>query len=350
MLPGNVQPRHLANALGFETSELFEVSHRLKEWFRPSFQAEIGGKLREFDPPTDVGKRRLQRLARFIADELPLHPCAHGSVRRRSAFTAARRHLGERNIVTFDVADCFPSTNPDRFERELIELGFAHDVAILLTRILLYRGRLPQGSPASNAALNLFLFRTDEHIRTESAKFSGRYTRYCDDLVISVPRRQDVVFAQDLMCNAIESLGFQVNAKKRIESGLQLVGMGERLVNGVVTNSDRYTRLPTADTDRIVLQCVHFSEGARSVCRRSILGLAQRRRRLHGLISYISQSDNSPLAEMRRLLHLGDSLILDRLRSNGLAAHANCWWLKNQFLDEPLRLAKSWPRGVLVTV
>ena len=326
--------------MGMVEYEVFEAARELHEWFKRPFIKTKRGKSREIDPPTVVGKRRLKRLAMFIARELPIHPCAHGSVTDRSPFTAASLHLGARAVVRRDVKDCFPSLTAARFEAELIELGFLHDVAYLLTGLLLYRGRLPQGSPASNAALNLFFYRTDEVIRRAAAAIGGRYTRYSDDLVISLIGNHAVKEAGILLETAITNCGLQVNIMKRDQEGIQLVHE-ERTVNGVVTNSPKCTRLPAAVVAKLVSQSKRLLISAKSASPGSLVTLARRRRRLEGAVNYASMAGRSPAPAMRRLLSLVDDSIRGRLRKAGVLT-PDCWWLKNQYRDEADKLAQAW--------
>ena len=125
MQPSTLRPDHLAKVLGLTLTDVFDISRDPSAWFDRSFKKRVAGKKREIDPPTRPGKRWLRRLARFIANELPVHDCAHGGIRERGSFTAARNHLGSRLIVARDIQNCFPSIVPDRFLAELIALEFS---------------------------------------------------------------------------------------------------------------------------------------------------------------------------------------------------------------------------------
>jgi hypothetical protein len=332
MLTKNVQLKHVATAVGHTVDDLLDVARNPGVWYKPSFKTRIGGKAREIDPPTTEGKRWLRRLGHFIATRLPVHPCAHGSVIGHCNFTAAANHLGDRPVVTRDVANCFPTVAPDRFCAELISLGFQHDVSIVLTNLLLYRGRLPQGSPASNAALNLFFYQTDERIRKAAAAFGGRYTRYCDDLVISVRDIADALKAAAILENAIEDLALVINSKKRAENGTQDL-TSERHVNGVRVDSVFGTQLPSEREENLISLAKRYALSARSCNLDALLTLAGRRRRLEGLLNYAEQARLGPRAHVRRILQLGDRFVARSLERYGMSAGLINWWVKNQYLD-----------------
>jgi hypothetical protein len=226
----------------------------------------------------------------------------------------------------------------ERFEAELVQLGFLHDIAHLLTALLLYRGRLPQGSPASNAALNLYFFRTDEEIRQAAAKFGGRYTRYTDDLVISVAETSSIAQAVALLEQSIADLGFAVNAAK-IERVRLL--HEERTVNGVAINSPKWTRLPAKESQSLVNKCNQFVIAAKSVSPDTLIGLSIRRRRLEGCKNYCSMAGHSPAAALNRLLAFADASISQRLTNDGIRVISR-WWQKNQHRDEAEILAARW--------
>jgi hypothetical protein len=335
-----VRPSHIANALGLSEPEAFAAARNLHDWFNKPFSRTKNGKTREYDPPTGVGRKRLSRLANFVARELPCHSCAHGSVQKRSPFTAAAVHLGARILIKRDVKNCFPSMSPGRFEVEMRALGFSEEVCFLLTGLLLFRGRLPQGSPASNAALNLFFFRTDEAIRLAAARFGGRYTRFADDFNISISDRAFVVDAANLLEKSLAACGLETNRKKRKQEGLRLIHE-ERIVNGVATNSPNGTRLPAAVAARLVRNAEALLVSAKSASPGTLAGIAERRRRLEGSLNYAAMAARSPAKAMRRILSLTDDAIRSRLNKSDIKT-TEVWWQKNQHHDVAEVIAARW--------
>jgi hypothetical protein len=341
MLPHNVRLSHIANALGLTLTELEFPGRSVSDWYLPTRLQPIGTKLREIDEPKPLAKWRLKRLAIFMGKELPVHPCAHGSVRGRSPFTAASRHLGNRHNITRDAKDCFPSVSPEAFRVELLQLGFRFDVAYVLSALLFVHNRLPQGSPASNAALNLFLYRTDAAIERTAARFGGRYTRYCDDLVISVATTDAVPKAEALLEQALMAVGLTANERKKNEAGVRLSHQ-PRLVNGVMTNSPFHTRLPRPRVAGIMRAAHALAEGCRSVTSATIETLAKRRRRLEGLACYGSQAGDFPSRELRELLRFSDAAVRRALNNAGLQIVQQNWWYKNKKIDQAAVLSRAW--------
>ena len=85
-------------------------------------------------------------------------------------------HLGSKAIAIRDIADCFPSVSTDRLRKKLLALGFRSDTARLLAGLLTCKDRIPQGSPTSNDALNLYEYDLDETL-TRACGSTSRYTR-----------------------------------------------------------------------------------------------------------------------------------------------------------------------------
>src|SRR4051794_15482660 len=121
-------------------------------------------------------KRMFKRLHAWFQANRLAHPAAHGGVRKRSCFTSARLHLA-RHTWTRDVADCFPSVSEELFRAELLALGFSAETAHILTRLCIVRGGIPQGSPISNDALNLYLWRVDQAMASYCGSMGLGYSR-----------------------------------------------------------------------------------------------------------------------------------------------------------------------------
>ena len=346
MEPADVTLVHIANAMRMDVAELLDESRYAERLFRPPEKRPIGKKHRLLDIPSPSFKWRLKLLHRFAQKHLPVHDCAHGGVAKRSCFTAAERHCGRVAVVTRDIKDCYPSVMPEAFEAELRALGFAADVAIVLTRLMTVRGRIPQGSPVSGDALNLYLFRSDELIRGEAATFGGRYTRSADDMVISVDSVAAVSAAEALLEREIAANGLCVNVEKRRKNGV-LRRHETQLVHNIDVNSPYGTR-PSAERSAKALDAaIGYVRGARGASPATIIGLAARRQRVYGHYNDIRQAHRSPAAHVKKLLDAGDRFVAAKLVAAGLGSLKDGWWVVAGGRDEPRRIAALWPRIAL---
>ncbi|MCC6357127.1 MAG: RNA-directed DNA polymerase [Phycisphaerales bacterium] len=159
----------------------------------------------------------------------------------------AKRHLGQMYIVSFDLADFFPSItlghivsalahirtplghcalqdNEANLDRPRRDFPWTHDAAVLVARLCTYRGRLPQGASTSPLLANIAFSRFDDLI-AERLGTGLVYSRYFDDITISVSKsaarrlhlnnaKALADYAQTCIETELIPAGFRLNAKK----------------------------------------------------------------------------------------------------------------------------------------
>lgn len=149
--------------------------------------AKRRGGTRTIDAPGDKLKALQRRVLQRLLGPLPARPEATGFVRGRSIVDNARPHVGQGVVISFDLADFFPSITANRVEAAWRALGWDAEAATILTRICTLDGRLPQGAPTSPALSNLVCRRLDARLGALARSLRGQYTRYADDLTFSFP-------------------------------------------------------------------------------------------------------------------------------------------------------------------
>jgi len=145
------------------------------------------GGTRAIEAPNDKLKALQRRILQRLLNPLPMHPAATGFVRGRSIVDNARPHIGRGVVINLDLADFFSSITAERVTTAFRGLGWSAEAATILSRICTHEGRLPQGAPTSPAISNLVCRRLDERLTKLVKRFDGRYTRYADDMTISLP-------------------------------------------------------------------------------------------------------------------------------------------------------------------
>jgi Reverse transcriptase (RNA-dependent DNA polymerase) len=341
--PTEITPADIAALLKLSESKLWEFARNVEIGFRPRRMQLVGTKHRPIDPMYKWAKAYFRKLHRFIQKARLAHPRAHGGVWKRSCFTSAGQHLGHRFTWTRDVKDCFPSINRTAFADEMGALGFRSDMAEFLGLFCTPRGGIPQGSPLSNDALNLYLWRTDQAISSFCGQARLAYSRIADDLVISGNARDAGDDAIMRIEGLLQDRGLCINAKKRRESGFQF-GEKKNLVHNICTHNKRGTQI----CDEHYVEAIELAEKYRAACksvqRESLAALADKRQRLVGWLHYCRQAHYSPAQHVRRMLEVGDRAVLKKLRSLGISAHKNKWWLVSPRRNEPKRLVGLWSR------
>ncbi len=346
MRPNEISPADIANAMKMNVGELLRFAHNIEAFYKPPRKAWIGRKHRPIDALYKAPKRKLRLLHRWFQQQLLAHPRAHGGVVRRSCFTSADRHLGKRYDWIRDASDCYPSVTPKALQTELKALGFRHDTASLLTMLLTVRGHVPQGSPVSGDAINLFFWRIDQ----ASASFCGQnhlgYTRVADDFVVSGNDRSSGFEAVLRIENELADRGIRVNKKKREKNGFQ-PNAGRQLVHSILVNRRRGTAVSPDHREAAIQIARKYVDACRSIQPDSIEGVAYKRSQLQGWMYYCRQATYSPALHLKKQLATGDRLVHRRLGSLKLVAYQNKWWLVTKKRNEPRRLANLWRRRLI---
>jgi RNA-directed DNA polymerase len=156
------------------------------EYSRFTIPKRRGG-ARTISAPNAKLKTLQRRILYRLLNPLPMHPSATGFVRGRSIVDNAQPHVGQGVVINLDLADFFPTITTERVAAAFRGLGWDADSATILSRICTDEGRLPQGAPSSPAISNLVCRRLDERLSKLVQSFEGHYTRYADDITISLP-------------------------------------------------------------------------------------------------------------------------------------------------------------------
>ncbi len=336
-----IAPADIAGTLALSEGEAWDFAHNIERQYKEPRLTKVGHKDRLIDALYKPGKKKLRKLHRWFQDRRLYHPCAHGGIRRRSCFTSAARHLGARGVWTRDAKDCFPSVKPDAFCKELKTLGFRHDTARLLTMLCTVRGRLPQGSPVSNDALNLFFWRADARTFEAGGPEQCRYTRVADDFVISDRRGLRGVALTKIVEEELVARGIPVNKKKRRQTGFQ-----SNAAIQTVHNINVSQRHGTTITEQHMIQARTLAENYVAACRSvqsdSLEAVASKRQSLAGWMYYSRQAKYGPAKSLDSLIRAGDRHVARKLAIVNISAHKGRWWLVCPKRNEPKRIARVW--------
>ena len=336
-----VEPADIATALGMPEASAWCFARNIERHYKPARDQKVGRKVRGIDPLFKPAKRRLKSLHKWFQKRRLFHPAAHGGIRKRSCFTSAEPSSRLEGRLDRDAKDCYPSITPEAFCKEMRMLGFRSDTARLLTMLCTVRGRIPQGSPVSNDAPNLFFWRADQGLSSFVGSRRSRYTRVADDFVVS----SNLLDAGDRAARMIEveinSRGVRVNDKKRRETGLQLNSKVQTVHSINVTQRRGATigrqHWETARdlAERYVLSC-------RSVQPSTLLCWQRYCESLAGWMHYCRQAMFGPSAYLYRQLCAGDRHVRRVLGRLGITAYKSKWWLMSRKRNEPTRIAQIW--------
>lgn len=343
MQPREVRPEHLAGAMGLSIDKLWAFARHIDACYKPRRMQWDGKKHRPIDPLYRPPKRLLKKLHRFFQRNRLCHPSAHGGVCGKSCFTSARVHVGRHFVWVRDAANCYPSISPEAMSRELRLLGFACDTRKLLTLLFTYRGGVPQGSPVSGDALNLFFWRLDQLMASMAGSKSLGYSRVADDFVLSGDSREPGEETVGRLERELSDRGIDVNEKKKRQGGLQTCSQ-ERVVHSISVSKPKGTAITRVQRQSALDLADNYVRACRSVTADSIQAVAAKRATLTGWMHYCRQAEYGPARALKQRLDAGDRHVLRRLRAAGLSSRKNKWWIVNRLhrRNEPRRLAILW--------
>lgn len=198
---------------------------RISSYYK-SFQIiKKNGKMRDISAPNKELMKVQKQLSIYLNalydESVKSNAISHGFRKYMSIKTNATRHFGSTYLLNIDLEDFFDTINYSRIKALFVK-GFnvGDESAKILSLILCYNGRLPQGSPCSPIISNMICKRLDSDLYNFGRKYRLRVTRYADDITISATDQSSFNNAyywdniSDELQNIIKSNGFSINNSK----------------------------------------------------------------------------------------------------------------------------------------
>lgn len=186
------------------------------------------GGTRSINAPNDELKEIQRRIAKVLSDYKQTilkdnhteNKISHAFEKGKSIISNAEVHKNKRLVSNVDLKNFFDSFHFGRvcgyFEKNKYFM-LPHEVAVILTQLSCYEGKLPQGAPTSPIITNLMCQILDAKIISLSKKYKLSYTRYADDLTFSTNNRQFIDKYNEFVKRLekiINHEGFEINKKK----------------------------------------------------------------------------------------------------------------------------------------
>lgn len=238
----------LAQFLGYASyNKLKSLVYPLPKYRTFSIPKKNGG-LRTINVPQARLKTVQARLAKEFTKIYGDGPSYVNSfLPRRSIVKNALPHCERGFVIRFDLEDFFGTINFGRIHGLLRSLpfGFPEDIAAVIAQICCFGNKLPQGAPTSPILSNFIAYSLDREMGRLARRFKARYTRYSDDLTLSlrqkgihqlpaelVTLRDDKFVAGPRVRDAIYAAKFVINEEKtRVASSQQ-----RQMVTGLIVN------------------------------------------------------------------------------------------------------------------
>ncbi|MBX0315490.1 reverse transcriptase family protein [Planococcus glaciei] len=156
---------------------------------------------------------------------------SRGFIKNTSLVDNAKHHVKKEYVITLDIKNFFSSIHNVVVYRIFRSLGYTKELSGLFTKLLVTKDGLPQGAPTSPYLSHIVCKKLDRKIFIELKSLKNcDFTRYADDITIS--GEYDITEKIENIIGIIESLGFEINLKKKRHQ----LRSQQQMVTGLVVN------------------------------------------------------------------------------------------------------------------
>ena len=203
----------LASLLCVSINKLYSIANSSQKYYGEKLEPKSSGGFRVINPSREPLKGIQKKLNNIISSRADLYQSSHFGIKKRSNLTNAKCHLGSREGFTCDLKSFFPSVRTERVHRALIdEQKCDPEVARIITKLVTYKYKLPQGAPTSPAIANLVTMKLQRRLTGLAKKYGLKFTIYADDITFSGNSIHKDVCKK--IVDIIKDEGFKVHPKK----------------------------------------------------------------------------------------------------------------------------------------
>lgn len=198
------------------------------------YQFEIkkkSGGVRIITAPCEELKFIQRKLLVFLERNYNFLSCQHGFIKGKSCVSNAKMHVGKRFVLNCDIENFFDNIHFGRVQGLFMKAPFnySNEVATIISKIVCYKRKLPQGAPTSPIISNMICYTIDKQLEKLAKSNNCRYTRYADDITFSTDSEKfpskiaklvnGKAEISDYVINVLNGgydNGFKINTKKTI--------------------------------------------------------------------------------------------------------------------------------------
>ncbi len=196
--------------------------------------------------------KALQTIAvREYLSKLPIHSAAMAYIKGVGIKTNALAHVENQYILKLDFSDFFHSILPNDIDTLNLNVvcGLSADEINLLKLLFFWspnkdKGNmcLSIGAPSSPCLSNNIMYNFDSSINALCDKFGAKYTRYSDDITISINKKNELPTLYEeikIICNKTKSPNLHLNLNKTVFASKK----NRRSITGVIVTNDNNVSL-----------------------------------------------------------------------------------------------------------
>lgn len=155
---------HLSLLVGYQYEYLLAASNSSEHFYRKFKIPKKNGDLREISEPLPSLKEIQHWILNEILYKLKVSKFAKAYVKGKSIKENARFHRNQKQVLTLDIKDFFPSIKVFKVIDIFKSIGYCDSVAVMLANLCCLDGSLPQGAPTSATLSNLVMIEVDNLI------------------------------------------------------------------------------------------------------------------------------------------------------------------------------------------
>lgn len=226
----------ISNEIGINLNYLQGLAILADKFYKTYFIKKKSGKNRTITSPNYQLKAIQGWFLRKYLDPVPLNDRVTGFVKKKGIKTNGVYHLDNKIVMCLDLENFFPSITSAMINNYFLT-RFDEITSGYLTKLVTYRGILPQGGVTSPALSNIIFHPIDDEITNLCNEKNITYSRYADDLTFSSNYIDDLVQLKSQIMIILNKSGFQLNEHKT----RFMTGKNRKIVTGLILNSGKLT-------------------------------------------------------------------------------------------------------------
>lgn len=216
----------LATTLGIHPKLLHDIANKVDSSYTDFLISSKNGKERTVSEPKFELKKLQKRINSRIFEKVEYPYYLQGGIRDdnnpRDYVSNAILHAHAKQIICIDIKKFYPNIRSKYVAKIFQHLfHFPSDVSDVITKLVTYHGRVPQGGCTSSYVANLIFYESEHSIVSDLKKHGIEYSRLLDDITLSskngFTKKQETIFIKRILA-MFKKYELKINnAKKRIE-------------------------------------------------------------------------------------------------------------------------------------
>jgi len=254
-LPVIFDIKHLSKLMGVRYPILYHYIVNADNFYKDFVIPKKTGGIRKICAPS----MNLKKIQRWILDNIlmkfDIDESAKGFIKNNSIVDNAKIHTNKALVYNIDIKNFFPSISSEKVYFLFYNKGYSSEVSFAFSKLVSYKGYLPQGSPCSPILSNIICVKMDRDMRMLAYKINANYSRYADDMTISTNDIRLFVEKKEAFKKIVKYNGFNLNDKKeRMQFGNQ-----PQFVTGLIVNDGvKIRRQFKKDVEQQIYYCEKY--------------------------------------------------------------------------------------------